>query len=138
MRGVNPGRGHPADQHRHPAALDDRRDHGAAEMTDQGSGLGRLGRGGRVDDDDGGVAGRIEDGRYNGRHAWHARQPGVQGFDRVPSGHPGVGGHIGGDDQRAVEPGPEPARQQVVSLAGGVSRRVVAGVGERQPHREQR
>ena len=51
-----------------------------------------------------------------------------------------VGGavHVGGDDERPVESGSEPLRQEVVGLPGRQRARVVAGVGEGESHAEQR
>ena len=46
--------------------------------------------------------------------------------------------HAGHDDERPVEPGTEPLRQQVVRLPGGQGGWVVARVGEGQPHAEER
>jgi hypothetical protein len=45
---------------------------------------------------------------------------------------------VGGDDEGPVEPGAEALRQHVVGLPGGERGLVVAGVAERQAHRESR
>ena len=58
--------------------------------------------------------------------------------ERVDVGLGAAVGQLGGDDERAVGAGPEALGVEVVGLAGHRVGRVVAGVGEAEPHAERR
>ena len=134
-RGVYACGGLTADERGDPAAGGGLRDHLAAQPAEERSGLGGLGRGGGIDDDDRGVPGGVDDRRVCRGHAWHLAKPCAE------PGDPGLrvrAAQVGGDNERAVEPGAEALSQQVVGLPGSERGRVVAGVAERQAHREQR
>ena len=105
-------------------------------MVDQRSRRRRLGGGGRVDDQDRRVPGRVVGRGLHPGHAGDGRQPVLERRDHGAVLCPA--GQLGGHDQRAVEPRTEPVGDQVVGLAGGEVGGVVAGVGEGQAHGEQR
>ena len=73
--------------------------------------------------------------RRHGGHAGLAPQIPRQPLER------GAGfrrAHLGHQQQRAVEAGAEALRQQIVGLASGRRRGIVAGVGKAQPQSEER